>query len=163
LLAVHAAERARSGVDAAAIISELEILRPHTRTFAYVRDLQPAVRGGRIPAWALPLTRWLRLVPIAAVSNRDGRLHVRGVAIASSTLATRFVRSALRGLDRKARWRAQVMHCDNPAEGLQVRAALIEQLPGVECSVLFDAGSAIGAHAGQGAVVLSLMPVLEVL
>lgn len=163
LLAVHAAERARSGVDAAGIVAELETLRPHTRTFAYVRDLQSAVRGGRIPAWTLPLTRWLRLVPIAAVCNRDGRLHVRGVTIARATLASRFVRRALRGLDRKARWRAQVMHCDNPAEGLKVRAALIEQLPGVECSVLFDAGSAIGAHAGQGAVVLSLMPVLETL
>lgn len=163
LLARHAAERALAGVDAAGIIAELEILRPHTRTFAYVRDLQPAVRGGRIPAWALPITRWLRLVPIAAVRHRDGRLHVRSVAIARPALPSRFVARALRDLDRKPRWRAQVMHCDNPLEGLKVRAALIEQLPGVECAELIDAGSAIGAHAGQGAVVLSLMPVVETL
>ncbi|HQY56077.1 MAG TPA: hypothetical protein PLU65_12665, partial [Dokdonella sp.] len=60
--------------------------------------------------------------------------------------------------DRRQRWRAQVMHCDNAAEGARVRDALIAQLAHVECAELLEAGSAIGAHAGAGAIVISLMP-----
>lgn len=160
LLALHAAERAAAGADATTIIGELEALRAQTATFAYVRDLTSAVRGGRIPAWALPITRWLGLVPLARIGARDGRLHVLGIGLDRKDLPRRFVVRCLRGIDRAVAWRAQVMHCDNREEAERVRVALLEQIPAVECPPVFDAGSAIGAHAGPGAVVLALMPKL---
>jgi DegV family protein with EDD domain len=158
LLALHAAARATDGASAASILGELESLRADTATFAYVRDLAPAVRGGRIPAWSLPLTRWLGLVPIARMGARDGRLHVVGIGMDRADFPERFVTRVLRTIDRDRSWRAQVMHCDNRAEGERVRAALLEKLPGIDCGEVFDAGSAIAAHAGPGAVVLALMP-----
>jgi uncharacterized protein len=159
LLAMRAAERARSGADVADIEAELIRLREKTRTFAYVRDLTSAVRGGRVPAWALPITRWLRLVPMIRIGGGDGRIHIFGVGRDQRALSARFVSRILRTIDRNLTWRAQVMHCDNPDEGALVRRALIEQLPGVECTELLEAGSAIGAHAGAGAIVVSLMPI----
>jgi fatty acid-binding protein DegV len=144
------------------VLRELEQLRAQTATFAYVRDLTAAVRGGRVPAWSLPLTRWLRLVPLARIGGRDGRLHIHGVCLRRRDLPSHFVSKVLRSVDRKHAWRAQVMHCCNPEEAAQVRSALLAQLPGVECPQVFDAGSAIGAHAGSGAVVLALMPRLPV-
>ena len=158
---LHAAERAAAGASAATILAELESLREQTATFAYVRDLALAVRGGRIPAWSLPLTRWLGLVPLARIGARDGRLHVYGIGFDRKHFAGRFVARVLRSIDPKLSWRAQVLHCDNRAEGDSVRAALLQQLPGVVCGEAFGAGSAIAAHAGPGAVVLALMPLLE--
>jgi DegV family protein with EDD domain len=158
LLALHAAERAAAGAEADDIIADINALSAETRTFAYVRDLTCAVRGGRIPAWALPITRLLRIVPLVAAGGGDGRLHVKGVTFDRAGLPARVVAKALRTINRNQRWRAQVMHCDNPAEGHAVRDALIAQLPGVDCAPVIDAGSAIGAHAGRGAVVFSLMP-----
>ena len=158
LLAVHAAERALAGVDAATIVAEIEQMKQHTSTFAFVRDLSSAVRGGRIPAWSLPITRWLKLVPLARIGGGDGRLHVKGVLFDRAPLVEGFVARVVRTLDRGTRWRAHDMHCDNRAEGAAVRAELLRQLPGVDCSEVFDAGSAIAAHAGSGAIVLSLMP-----
>ncbi len=158
LLAVHAAERARDGADAATIVAELEQLRDRACTFAYVSDLSTAVRGGRVPAWAVPITRWLRLVPILRIGGGDGKLHVKGVTRDREGLAERFVARALAGIDRRERWRAQVLHCDNRAHGERVRAALIAEWPQIDCSELLDAGSAIAAHAGPGAIALALMP-----
>jgi hypothetical protein len=54
-----------------------------------------------------------------------------------------------------------VLHCDNAAEGERVRATLQRMLPEIDVCQLLDAGSAIGAHAGPGAVVISLMPDLR--
>lgn len=158
LLARHAAERAAAGIGLPELMRELEVLRNETATFAYVRDLAAAVRGGRVPAWSLPLTRWLRLVPLARIGARDGRLHIHGVCLRHRDLPARFVDKVLRGVDRNRPWRAQVMHCCNPEEAERVRDVLLAQLPGVECPPVFDAGSAIAAHAGSGAVVLALMP-----
>ena len=52
------------------------------------------------------------------------------------------------------------LHRQGREEAERVRVALLEHLPAVECPPVFDAGSAIGAHAGPGAVVLALMPKL---
>jgi DegV family protein with EDD domain len=158
LLAVHAAERALAGADAASIAAELDTLIDATRTYAYVRDLSHVVRGGRLPRWALPITRWLRLVPIVRVGGGDGRLHVCGVLRDGPDLPARFVVRIVRRLERGRRWRAAVLHCDNASEGEGVRAALARLLPDAAAGTLLDAGSAIGAHAGPGAVVLALMP-----
>ncbi len=159
LLARHAAERAIAGDRAGDIAASLESLRERTATFCYVRDLGPAVRGGRIPGWALPITRWLRLVPFVRIGGGDGRLHIRGVLIDRGELPERFVAKALGSLDARHRWRAQIMHCDNPAEGDRVRAALLTRWPHVDGAEVLDAGSAIAVHAGRGAVAVSLMPV----
>lgn len=161
LLALHAAEMALAGADAASIISQLGEMRERTSTYAYVRDLTSAVRGGRVPAWSLPITRWFGLVPMVRIGGGDGRLHVFGMGLDRKDFAARFVARVLRSIDRGLAWRAQVMHCDNREEGLRVRDALLEQLPGVHCPEVFDAGSAIGAHAGPGAIAVSMMPVAQ--
>ena len=158
LLAVRAAERALDGADAATIAAEISVLARSTRTVAYVRDLSSAVRGGRVSRWALPITRWLRLVPLVRLGGGDGRLHVCGVMRDRGDLPARFVARVVRGLDRSVRWRAAVLHCDNAVEGERVRDALLRALPGADAGALLDAGSAIGAHAGAGAVVIALMP-----
>lgn len=166
LLAQRAAEWAAQGRDAAGIVADLEALVPRTRTYAYVRDLAHVVRGGRIPKWTLPLTRWLRLVPVARV-GADGRLHVVRAMRSAPDLAESFARWVIRDLARSEaargapprRWRVLVGHCDNVAEGERLRAALAAQLPDCVAADLVAAGAAISAHAGPGAVVLSLMPV----
>jgi DegV family protein with EDD domain len=161
LMAIHAAERALAGADAQAIALELGALALQTQTFAYVRDLSNAVRGGRIPRWALPITQWLRLVPVIRLGAGDGRVHVDGVLRDRGDLPAHFVARVVRRLGHGRRWRAEVLHCDNALEGERVRSALLRMLPVVDASELLDAGSAIGAHAGPGAVVISLMPDLR--
>ncbi|HNR92335.1 MAG TPA: DegV family protein, partial [Dokdonella sp.] len=162
LLAMLAAERALAGADAGEIVAAVERARARTATFAFVRDLSSAVRGGRVPRWALPITRWLRLVPFVRIGGDDGRLHVRGVMVGHAGLAERFAARVLATLDPSQRWRAQVMHCDNRDEAERVRAALLARRPDIECTDVLDAGSAIAAHAGIGAVALSVMPRLDV-
>ena len=134
------------------------MLSEETSTFAYVRDLSNAVRGGRIPRWTLSITRWLRLVGVARIGGGGGRLRVCDIMHDRGDLPARFVARIVRKLDLRRRWRAQVLHCDNTTEGERVRAALLQQLPDVDVGAVLDAGSAIGAHGGPGAVVIALMP-----
>lgn len=156
LLAWRAAELAEAGWDMAAIVSELERLRPATRTWAMARDIRHAVRGGRIPAWAGALVRWTGLTPVAAM-RADGRLGVRTGLFARAGVAQALARYVARQLPAGARWRAIVGHCDAQADGERLLAELRRRLALSE-AWLVETGPALGAHAGRGALLVSLQP-----
>ncbi|MCP1374761.1 DegV family protein [Dyella lutea] len=156
LLAIAAAEAAREGADAAAIVARLEALRPRTLTWAMTRDLTMPVRGGRLPAWSKTVVELLGLVPIARVKP-VGRLGVVGGLFGRRRLVERFAGYIARRLPEGARWRLIVGHCDAAAEGAELLQALRERLPCTE-SWLVETGPAIGAHAGPGTLVVSVQP-----
>lgn len=157
LLAMAAAEAASRGDDAANIVARLEALRPRTQTWAITRDMAMIVRGGRMPAWGKPLVEALGLTPVARVKP-EGKLALVGGLFGARRVPERFARHVARRVDRAARWRVIVGHCDAAADG----EALLSSVRGLlDCqdAWLVETGPAIGAHAGPGALVLSLQPV----
>ncbi|WP_196778619.1 DegV family protein [Cognatilysobacter tabacisoli] len=156
LLAWRAGELADAGADATAIVAELERLRPLTLTWAMARDIRHAVRGGRIPAWAGPAVRWSGLTPIARV-RADGRLGIAGGLLAKAGAPEAFARYVAKRLPRGTRWRLIVGHCGAADDGERLLAAMRARIDAVE-SYLVATGPAIGAHAGQGALVVALQP-----
>ncbi|WEN15073.1 DegV family protein [Rhodanobacter sp. AS-Z3] len=157
LLAIAAAEAARRGDDAAAIVARLEALRPLTLTWAMTTDLSMAVRGGRLPAWSKRVVETLGLTPIARIKP-SGKLGVVTGLLGRRHLPERFARYVAKRVDRSVRWRLIVGHCDAPSGGAQ----LLEQLRRMlDCqdAWLVETGPAIGAHAGPGTLVVSLQPV----
>ena len=156
LLAWRAGELAQAGADAEAIAAEIRRLRPLTRTWAMARDIRHAVRGGRIPRWAGPLVRWTGLTPIAKVSP-EGLLKVAGGLLARRRAPEAFARHAARRVPAGQRWRLIVGHADALADGERLLAALRQRLDVAEAH-LVEVGPAVGAHAGQGTLVVGLQP-----
>jgi DegV family protein with EDD domain len=154
LLAIAAAEAAMAGADAAAVRAVVERLRPLTLTFAATRDVSFAVRGGRIPAWTLPVANALRLTAVAQMQP-SGKLGVRGALFGRGNVPRRLAAYVARRVDRDLRWRLLVGHCDCATDGEVLLAALQQQLR-IRDAWLVEAGPAIGAHAGPGALVVSL-------
>jgi hypothetical protein len=159
LLAIAAAEMARRGDDAAAILRQLEPLRAATYTWAMTRDLSLAVRGGRIPWWGKPLVQALFLTPMAKVKP-DGRLKLAGGLFGTRRVPARFAAYVARRVDRSRRWRVIVGHCDAPADGALALAAM-RALLDCEQGWLVETGPAIGAHAGPGALVISVQAIAQ--
>ncbi len=156
LLALRAGEMAAAGADAAAILAELSRLKPLTLTWAMARNIRHAVRGGRIPAWARPVVEWLGLTPVAKVKP-DGTLGLAGGLFGKRDAPERFARYVARRVERTRRWRLIVGHCDALADGEALLAALRREIT-VDEGWLVETGPAIGAHAGPGALVVSLQP-----
>ena len=157
LLTIAAAEAARRGENASGILAELERLRADTFTWAVTRDLTLAVRGGRIPAWGKPLVQALGLTPIAKVKP-EGRLKLVGGLFGGRNVPARFAAYVARRVDGSRRWRLIVGHCDAPGDG-KLALEKLRSLLDCEQSWLVETGPAIGAHAGPGALVISLQAV----
>jgi DegV family protein with EDD domain len=156
LLAIRAGEMALAGATAPQILAELARLKPLTPTWAAARDISHAVRGGRIPAWAKPLVEWLGFTPVAKV-KADGKLGVAGGLVGKSRVPERFAVYVAKRVDRGARWRLMVGHCDALADGEVLLEALRARLQLAD-SWLVETGPAVGAHAGPGTLVVSLQP-----
>lgn len=156
LLVWRAAEMAEAGADAAMIVAELERLRPQTLLWAMTRDISHVVRGGRIPRWAAPLARITALTPVARV-RADGTLGLSGALFTRKRAPEAFARSVARKLPASVRWRVIAGHCDAPAEGERLLAALHARID-ISESHLVETGAAIGAHAGPGALIVAVQP-----
>lgn len=159
LLAIDAGEAALAGWSADAISARVRDMVPRTRLFAVVRDLTYGVRGGRAPKLALPLSRWLRAMPIIA-NKPSGKLGIGGVMWGRRDLAARFAAKIAKGLDPRRRYRAVVCHCDVEADGQRLLSELRRLAPNLEQSWLMQAGSGIGAHAGPGSLVVGVQEIV---
>lgn len=156
LLVLRAAELAAEGATVERILAELARLKPLTTTWAVARDVSHAVRGGRLPGWAKPVVEWLGLTPVAKV-KKTGKLGMAGGLFGKARVPERFAAYVAKRTDRSRRWRLVVGHCDAPADGEQLLAALRTRLDIAE-GWLVETGSAVGAHAGPGALVVALQP-----
>lgn len=157
LLAMRAGELARDGADAQTILAALERLRPQTFTFAVAGDVSHIVRGGRVPRWLGWVARLLGAAPIARMKP-DGRLHPINAVWGQSRIPEHFARYVASQMPESTGWRVIVGHCDAPARGEALLAALRAALPVTE-SWLVETGAAVGVHAGPDALVACLQPV----
>ncbi len=155
LLAIWAAEAALAGLDTPKILAGLERMRARTLLFGVIRDIRYAVRGGRVPRVALPLTRLLR-VSLMLRSRPGGRLGLAGGLWGRDNLPERFARKIARQLDPARRYRLMVGHCDCAGDAERMKRALLASVRGIDRIWLVETGVAIGAHAGPGSLVLGV-------
>jgi len=155
LVVRYAAEAARAGLAAPAVVEAVARIIARTRTVAVVSDLAFAVRGGRVGRGTQRVVDALRLAPVLA-SRPDGRVGVIGVLPGRQDLARRLARRLLRSLDRACTWRIAVGHCDDEAQAARLLELLAAGIPLLDHACLVDCGTVLGAHAGPGALVVGI-------
>jgi DegV family protein with EDD domain len=159
LLVLAAAEAAQAGQSANDIMALLARLRPLTQTWACTADISHAVRGGRVPKWAAPIANLLSLTAIAKVSPA-GKLTVKTGLFGKRNTLERFAHYVAKRVDKSQTYRVIIGHCDDLEAGqrlLQLFTGLIR----CEQAWCVQTGPAVGAHAGPGALVISLQPVQQ--
>jgi fatty acid-binding protein DegV len=102
------------------------------------------------------VVEWLGLTPIAKIKP-SGRMGMAGGLFGTSNVPVRFADYVAKRVDRTKAWRLVVGHCDAPSDGEALLASLRSRID-VREGWLVETGSAIGAHAGPGALVVSLQP-----
>lgn len=155
LLTVLAAECAQAGLDAQTTLAALQAAIPHTVSFALVKDLTYAVRGGRVPASRKLLADLLRITPILR-TTKDGYVSAAGILPGRRNPVTRFAKYVAKHSPRGIDVRIAIGHaaCLTDAERLQT--LLRRLMPKVVSSSITTLGSALGVHTGPGAIVVGV-------
>ena len=155
LLTLWAAEAAQAGCEAGWILAGLARMRPRTKVYAVVRDIEYGVRGGRIPRGALTLMRLLHLT-LTITLRPNGRLGLMGGLWGRKNIPERFARSVARRLDPVRRYRVIVGHCDCADDARRAHEELRASGRTIDRSWVVETGVAIGAHAGPGSLVIGV-------
>lgn len=169
LIAIAAAKLAKEGADAATVIAAVHASVARTRTFALLRNVDYAVKGGRVPKFARTLANMLHLSMVLA-TQPDGRVTLGGALWGRHNLTERFARFVA----KQARTMGTTTDGGNPAGDVSFQVLIghgdaVEQ--GRELAThlqaalghdavlsihLTDMGTALGVHGGPGTLIIGL-------
>ena len=159
-LAVFAAECAAAGLDIETTLAALSEMVKLTTSFALIRDLSYAVRGGRVPASRKMLADWLGLTPVLR-TKADGTISASGVLPGRRNLLPKFARYVARHCRPDARLHLALGHAVCREDAEQLGKLLQELLPNTERLSITGLGSALGAHGGPGSLVVGVQEYRE--
>jgi DegV family protein with EDD domain len=154
-IAVFAAECAEAGLDAEMTLRALNQIIPRTTSFALIRDLTFAVRGGRIPPSKKWISDWLRLTPVIR-TQVDGSVSAGGILPGRRNLITKFAKYIARHCNADADLNLAFGHAICEDDALRLRDELQRLLPNVRRAPVTGLGSALGAHGGPGTIVVGV-------
>ncbi len=160
LLVVLAAECADAGLGITETIAALERQIPLTRTFAMLKDMRYAVRGGRLPAWVRTLAKLLRVTPIIWTTP-GGRVSLSGFLFGRRNRVRRFARYVARRIQDGQGVDVAIGHAICANEAAELSEALQDRVGNIRRLVSTGIGTALGVHGGPGTLIVSMIPHLS--
>jgi uncharacterized protein len=155
LIVLHGARCAAAGLSAPEVLAEASALVGTTRTWALLRTLEQAVRGGRIPRWAERVARYLGLHPLVTF-RPNGTVGIGALLIGRRDPLAAYARFLRRRIVPGRRYRLAVGHGDVPVAGERLRALLADHPAIAECIGPVALGAALSVHGGAGMLVVAL-------
>jgi DegV family protein with EDD domain len=160
LVTIAAAEAAAVGGDMDNVSAAARDALEHTRTFALLKDIKFAVRGGRIPAIVGTIAKWLRLNVILH-THPDGRIAAGSGLIGRINLRQRFARHVAKQVGTLAageKLRILVGHGDLPTEAQLLQADLLRLIDPdhIEWLEVTEMSPAVGVHGGPGTLIVAV-------
>lgn len=155
LLAVLAAECAQAGLTAETTLDILRAAIPETLSFGLVKDLTYAVRGGRVPASRKLIADLLRVTPVLRTTP-DGRVSSGGILPGRKNPLKRFAHYVGKHAPASGPVRIAIGHAQCRDDADELAGLLRERLANVASINITSLGSALGVHAGPGAIVVGV-------
>jgi fatty acid-binding protein DegV len=152
---MYAAECAEAGMNGQQVSAAVESMVPRILTLGLLRNLDFAVRGGRVPRFVQALTDLLHLTPIM-LSARSGRVGAGTVLFGRHNLRMRFARLVRARMREDVSYRVAVGHAQAEEEGRALLEEICADRSNIRDRYLTALGPAIGAHGGPGMLVVGL-------
>jgi len=157
-LVVLAAECAAAGKSIEDTLRIVEAQIPKTRTFALVKDLRYAVRGGRLPRWVKWMADLAQITPVICIKP-NGRIALGGCLLGRRNRIGKFARFIAAYLKEGEAVEIGIGQAICPEDAELLAAELRERVPAIDNLKICSLGTAIGVHGGPGTLIVSTRPV----
>jgi len=155
LIVTAAAKAAKEGKNHKEVVATAREAIDTTVIYAAVKDLFYVVRGGRVSPSRKFIADLLRASPVLGW-KKDGTIDMAGIFFGRRDIARGLVKWVARHIDRDQTYNVFISHAQCP----DTAQRLAELLPrfGFQTNKVYitDTGTAIGAHAGPGSMILAL-------
>jgi DegV family protein with EDD domain len=159
-LVILAAECAAAGIGIEQTIRIVEEQVAKTTTYALLKDLRYAVRGGRLPNWVKLVADLFRVTPLICVSP-GGRISLSGFLLGRRNRITRFARFVAAKVNSGESIEMGIGHAICPDDAATLAAEFRRILPTLDALKICDLGTGIGVHGGPGTLLVSTRPAVS--
>jgi hypothetical protein len=156
LLLCRAIRLLERGTDPEQVARDAEQRRAEVVSLGCVESLEYAVRGGRLPAAAGWLQRFLGVRPLVAFEK--GKLVRKGALLSARRQERKVVRRFLRRLDLRRSHSLAIVYTDNPQSALRLEDELARSKLRISAMYQAVGAAVLGAHAGPGTFCLFALP-----
>ena len=155
LMVLKTAQRIEAGEQVESILGSVreDILR--SKIFVSVRNLKYLIRGGRVSKPKGIIASVLGLNPVISV-DENGKSVLFGKTFSQEASLNKIYRHIKKTGEGKSVWNYIIMHAHNP-EGAEKAGEKMFEMTGLRPVSTVDISPAIGIHAGNGAVAVSLL------
>jgi DegV family protein with EDD domain len=160
LLVVFAAQCGRAGLSAAATVAAVQSQIPKTISYGVLKNLNYAVRGGRIPRWVKLLADTMRMTPVIRTSP-EGRIVLSTCLFGRRNITARFAHHVARQIRDAGPTLVAIGHAVSPDEATRLEQALAAAAPNIERLSTAELGTALGAHGGPGTLIIATQPYIN--
>ena len=155
LIVKRAAELVKAGKSHEQIIKEVKRVSKKTSIYASVEDLSYSVKGGRVPKIVMRISDFLHVKPILSTGD-DGAMKPAGVIFGSKKRPQKLARFVANRHSTTKTYRISIGHA-NCLEDAEILKKIIEDtFKKIESIDLLEIGSALGVHAGPGALLVGI-------
>jgi len=159
-LAILAAECAAAGIGIEQTIRIVESQVAKTTTFALLKDLRYAVRGGRLPNWVKLIADLFRVIPLICVSP-GGRISLCGFLLGRRNRITRFARFVASKVEIGESIEIGIGHAICPDDAAILAEELRQDVATLDTIKICELGTGIGVHGGPGTLLVSVRPAVS--
>ncbi|MBE0679526.1 MAG: DegV family protein, partial [Bacteroidales bacterium] len=155
LLVLRTARRIEAGETIESIMKSIEDDVIQSKIFVSVRDLKYLIKGGRVSKPKGMIASALGLNPVISV-DENGKSILFGKTFSQEASLNKIYGHIQKISAGKTVWNYIIMHAHNP-EGAEKAEAKMNEITGFKPVSTVDISPAIGIHAGNGAVAISLL------
>lgn len=155
LMVLRTAQRIEAGEPVESILNSIREDITRSKIFVSVRNLKYLIRGGRVSKPKGIIASALGLNPVISV-DENGKSILFGKTFSQEASLNRIYRHIKKTGEGKSVWNYIIMHAHNP-EGAERAGQKMFEMTGLKPVSTVDISPAIGIHAGNGAVAISLL------
>jgi DegV family protein with EDD domain len=157
-LTVLAAECAAKGLKFDASVALLESQVPKVRTFALLKDLRYAVRGGRLPQWVKTMADLMRVTPVICIKP-SGSIGLGGCLLGRRNRIGKFAQFIASHVKDGESVEIGIGQAICPEDAEKLALQLKQKIPSIDRLKICGLGTGLGVHGGPGTLIVSFRPV----
>ncbi len=159
-LTVLAAECAAAGLSIDRTVALVKSQVPKVRTFALLKDLRYAVRGGRLPQWVKTMADLMRVTPVICV-RPNGNIALGGCLLGHRNRIGKFARFIASYAKDGENVEVGIGQAVCPDDAEQLALELKERITSIDELKICGLGTGLGVHGGPGTLIVSIRPALS--
>ena len=147
LIIKQASEWAKESNDHKLIVQKINSLIKNTKILQVVNDISYSIKGGRVPKFAGPIAKILKIHPILT-NDKEGSLKAESVLFGKKDLHIKFAKYILKTLDKNTHYNISISHSFAENEGHEIIDIIENNFDHINSIDLVEMGSALGIHSG---------------